>query len=148
MLAAASYARMVDDEALLNHCKRIKGRAVRRAGELLKTFNSQGRRLSATSVGKSQGEAARSAGTSERQELTAVRVANVPNEDFEAAVESDEPPTISQLASKGIKSRPTPAGFSQATNLLGAAKRFAEFCADNDPEFVSGGVMDYQCAWR
>jgi hypothetical protein len=31
---------------------------------------------------------------SKDQEVTAVRVANVPAEDFEAAVESDDPPTI------------------------------------------------------
>jgi len=39
-------------------------------------------------------EAARSAGISERQQVTAIRVANVPIEHFEAAVESDEPPTV------------------------------------------------------
>lgn len=39
-----------------------------------------------------QTEAAREAGMSERQQVTAVRIANVPAEEFEKAVESASPP--------------------------------------------------------
>ncbi|MCK9543966.1 MAG: hypothetical protein M0R03_18255 [Novosphingobium sp.] len=42
----------------------------------------------------SQREAAEQAGLSKRQQVTAVRVANVPDEVFEEAVESDTPPTV------------------------------------------------------
>ncbi len=38
---------------------------------------------------------------SERQEKTASRVANIPEEEFDAAVEGDDPPTVSQLADMG-----------------------------------------------
>jgi len=55
----------------------------------------------------SRSGAAREVGMSERQQVTAVPVANVPAEEFERQVESAKPPTISQLAQQGIK-RPSP----------------------------------------
>lgn len=62
---------------------RIQARAVRRCGELLKTFNSQGRREPIEGTrNKSMAEAATDAGMSHRQRATAVRVANVPGNDF------------------------------------------------------------------
>jgi hypothetical protein len=73
---------------------RIQGRAVRRMGEILKQFNAQGRRTDRLNDGAvtkfSQKEAAESAGISERQRVTAVRVANVPVEKFEARERSPE----------------------------------------------------------
>jgi hypothetical protein len=56
----------------------------------------------------SQREAAESAGISKHQQVQAVRVANVPAATFEAAVESDKPPTVTALADMGTKSRPKP----------------------------------------
>jgi hypothetical protein len=41
---------------------------------------------------------ARAAGMSEHQQLQAVRVANVPDDAFKAAVEGDKPPTVTALA--------------------------------------------------
>lgn len=49
----------------------------------------------------SQREAAEAAGVSEGQQVTAIRVANVPAEEFERQVESNTPPTITQLAEQG-----------------------------------------------
>ena len=46
----------------------------------------------------SQKDIAQEAGLSKRQQVTAVSVANVPSEDFETAVESDNPPTVTALA--------------------------------------------------
>lgn len=43
---------------------------------------------------------------SERQQITAVRVANVPAEDFERQVDSDVPPTISKLAGRFLRQAP------------------------------------------
>jgi hypothetical protein len=40
---------------------------------------------------------------SERQRKTALRIANVPREEFEALVESDDPPTITELAERGTQ---------------------------------------------
>ncbi len=80
---------------------RIQSRAVRRCGELLREFDARGgdRKSEIKSVGTdtfdmSQREAAEQAGLSKRQQVTAVRVANVPDEVFEEAVESDTPPTV------------------------------------------------------
>jgi hypothetical protein len=53
----------------------------------------------------SQAAAGEQAGMSERQVKTAVRVANIPTEEFEAAIESVKPPTVTALAERGKKSR-------------------------------------------
>jgi len=69
------------------------------------------------------------AGLSEKQRKTALRVANVPKEEFEAAVETDEPATVTQLAERGRRRRaPTvdhlggrdPNDYYHATRLIGA----------------------------
>jgi hypothetical protein len=88
---------------------RIQARAIRRCGELLKTFNSPGARTDQPSDGaviRSQREAADQAGMSDRQRVTAVRVANVPEDHFEAVVEGPTPPTVTALAAMGTKARP------------------------------------------
>jgi hypothetical protein len=46
----------------------------------------------------SQRDAAKDTGLSKRKQVTAVRVANVPAEQFESLVESDAPPTMTKLA--------------------------------------------------
>jgi hypothetical protein len=48
-------------------------------------------------------QAAKGAGLSERQTKTAVRVANIPADEFEATVESDDPPTVTALAQRRTK---------------------------------------------
>jgi hypothetical protein len=51
---------------------------------------------------------------SERQQVTAVRVANVPPDEFETAVESEDPPTVTALADMGKRSRePAPSAPGQ-----------------------------------
>jgi hypothetical protein len=60
--------------------------------ELMKQFDGRGRpeeNKEGTRPNYSQAHAARDAGLSAHQQKTAVRVANVPAEQFEAAVESD-----------------------------------------------------------
>ena len=106
--ALASYARQADDDELYRMARRIQGRAVRRAGELLKAFQTgaKGGRPTKNGGGAptvSQRAAANAAGMSKRQEVTAVRIANLPEGDFEAAVESDAPPTVTALAGMGGK---------------------------------------------
>ena len=51
----------------------------------------------------SQRQAAKEAGLSENQQVTAVRVNNVPRAQFEALVESDKPPSITTLAQTDFK---------------------------------------------
>ncbi|TBF29313.1 hypothetical protein [Rhizobium ruizarguesonis] len=104
--ALASYARQADDKTLENYAMRIRSRAIKRAGELLKEFEPQkgGDRKSEEYQTGGAGplitrkDAAEAAGMSERQAKTAVRVANVPAEEFERQVESDTPPTVGTAA--------------------------------------------------
>ena len=143
--ALASYARQADDDTLRKMADRIQARAVRRCGELLKQYNSQGRRTDQLSEGihdKSQREAADDAGVSPYQELTAVRVANVSSSDFEDALEGDDPATVTKLAEMGKKTGR--AGFKEATHLIGAVRRFAEFCGENEAALVAGGVLPHE----
>ena len=65
---------------------RIQGRAVRRAGELLKQFNNERARTDLNEGALTQKKAAAAAGMSDHQRVQAVRVANVPAEKFEAAI--------------------------------------------------------------
>lgn len=155
--ALASYARQADDDTLYKMARRIQGRAVRRAGELLKTFqadpqsnlrqNTNGPRGGGAPT-STQRAAAEAAGMSKDQEVTAVRVANVPEPDFEAAVESEEPPTVTKLADMGKQTaEPPPSareGFYEATHTMGALRRFAEKCNANAPELVARGLLDHE----
>ena len=159
-MALAAYARMADDDELQNMCRRIQSRAVRRCGELLKQHSAPGRRTdiqpSEVDHGRSQHEAARAAGMSEHQELTAVRVANIPEDEFEEAVESDNPPTVTALAQQGKASRAKdeplskswtpPDGFKEATGFLNTLRDFAAACQDHKAEAVANGVMPQEIA--
>lgn len=134
--ALASYARQANDDSLLTLAKRIQGRAVRRAGELLKQIPSQsGKRtdLQPNDGAVTRSEAAEQAGLSERQRVTALRVAEVPADEFEAAIESADPPTITEIAEAGRKKQPiTPLGdrsasqFNQALHFVALVRRYAD----------------------
>lgn len=87
---------------------RIRARAIKRCGQLLDEVKADkgGRPTEkpkpvSAPVPVSRGEAARNAGMSKRQQVTAVRVARVPEQEFEQAVESDDPPTVTELAERG-----------------------------------------------
>lgn len=146
--ALASYAKMADDDSLRILADRIQARAVRRMGELLKQFDGSTRNRG--KVGDhltSQMDVANRAGISEHQRKQAVRVANVPKETFEAAIEQPRPATVTALAEMGTKVRSVPPdGFKRATHLIGAVGRFAEFCAENPPQDVAGGVLPEETA--
>ncbi|MEQ8441468.1 MAG: hypothetical protein RIM33_02720 [Alphaproteobacteria bacterium] len=62
---------------------RIQARAIRRCGELLKQFDARGSHMKNNGTVVSQRQAVDEAGLSQRQRETAVRVANVPTEQFE-----------------------------------------------------------------
>ena len=111
--ALASYARQADDDELMKMATRIRDRAIRRAGELLKQIEpGKGGRPPETTMGGhssfTRTSAARDAGMSAHQQAQAVRVANVPADEFEKQVESNSPPTISALADQGKRSAPKP----------------------------------------
>jgi len=97
----ASYAKQAKDDQLRKLADRIQARAIRRGGELLKQIEpAQGAR---TDLGRSatRSNTAESAGLSEHQRKTMLRVASVPYDDFELQVESETPPTVTALAGRG-----------------------------------------------
>ncbi len=110
--ALASYAKQANDDELMKMATRIRDRAIRRAGELLKQIepapNHHGNSSRDGSGPRRRKEAGDAAGMSDRQVKTAIRVANVPAEDFERQVESDTPPTVTKLAEQGKQSVPKP----------------------------------------
>lgn len=92
----------------------------------------------------SRKQAAKDAGLSERQKKTALRVATVSEETFEAEVESDNPPSVTKLAQMGIVSEENyHPSFSAAVNIRGTLERLAEFCCENNPESVAGAVKEH-----
>lgn len=113
MEALASYAKQSKDDELMKMATRIRDRAIRRAGELLKQIEpAHGANQNITDATDSKvltrTDAARQAGMSERQQVTAIRVANVPEKEFERQVESENPPTVTKLAQQGTKPAPKP----------------------------------------
>jgi hypothetical protein len=137
--ALASYAKQAEDDELLKQCTRIKARAMQRCGELLKGIGPKkgGRPKTGADTDTNSSvrkKVADAAGLSPRQAVTAVRVANVPAESFERQIESDAPPTVTELARQGTKSVPLadvlagrdPDDFKMATRLLGHLSRFTE----------------------
>jgi hypothetical protein len=148
--AMASYARQADDETLHRYADRIKARAIRRGGELLKqippaTGNNLPNVERDATVPYGRIAAADAAGISERQRKTMLRVANVPEGDFERQVESDNPPTLTELADQGKRPAEylgdsSPANFRSATQALALLRRFAEFTAETDPIHAARGV--------
>jgi hypothetical protein len=148
--ALASYAKQADDDSLQKLALRIQARAIRRCGELLQTFQSPGARTDKPSgdapTRLTQRQAADAAGLSKDQEVTAVRVANVPAADFEAALEGDDPPTVTHLAELGTKSQPKVAEkFAEATHVLGVLYTFATFCAEHEPAAIATALYPHEC---
>jgi len=136
--ALASYAKQAEDESLRKMADRIQARAISRAGELLQQIEpSKGGRPSETKEGAlpslSRTQAAEDAGMSDWQRKTALRVANVPRDEFEAAVESENPPTVTQLAEQGKRQRNVvdlkgrdPEDFKRATHFVALLRRYME----------------------
>lgn len=80
---------------------------------------------------------------SKRQQVTAVRVANVPDEQFERVVESDNPPTVTKLADMGTKRRMSSPSSGVSTIALirpHTASVDSESVAASRPAIVSSSV--------
>jgi hypothetical protein len=153
--AMASYGRQAKDETLLRMATRIRLRALQRAGELLKEIDGRGdHRKTEGDHGSSQRnadklgggaptkltqrQAAEAAGFSEHQQLQAVRIANVPGDQFDALVEADRPPSVTGMAERGrkpivstdhLKGR-SPAIFNRILHLVGSMEQAARWAAD------------------
>jgi hypothetical protein len=124
--ALASYAKQAQDESLMNYAHRIRTRAIDRAGELLKQIEpKQGANQNIRGGDPpkvTRKAAAKAAGMSPDQAKTAIRVNNVPRDDFEKQVESDKPPTVTALAKQGKKKRRTAKRQATTARQRAAAK--------------------------
>lgn len=151
--ALASYARQADDDELLKTATRVKARAIRRCGELLQQIekaHGANQNISAVSDTKVTRTAiAQDAGLSRRQQITAVRVANVPEPQFENLVESPKPPTLTKLASIGTKPQPKPlvdlngreaSDFRESTKGQGAIGRMVAAAQEIDAGAIVRGA--------
>ena len=150
--AVAAYAEMAGDQTLKKSAERIQARAMRRCGELLQEIpKSPGGRPPKTqgdappSLTPRQ-EAARTAGLSDDKVKEALRVAAVPAEEFEAAVESDDPPSVAELAERGTKKRKVAPGpeelREEARRGIAAMDRFEAFAAERDPTRIVAGATE------
>src|SRR5215213_3486747 len=110
--ALRAYAKMQDDKELENMAKRIKARAIERAGELMAEFQARGARTdkeprAGSGPRLTQGDVARKSGFSERQEKQARNVASIPKEKRDALIDGPNPPNIAQLAEIGKREKTT-----------------------------------------
>ena len=78
----------------------------------------------------SQRQAAIDAGFSKHQQVQAVRVANISQDDFDASVEAENPPSITKLADQGRKPQDLPEGYHKAGRLIGEIDDFHKFCSN------------------
>lgn len=124
------------DRSICNNCHIGKRPKLRRAPTLV-----------------SRKQAARDAGLSENQQKTALRVASVPAKEFEKAVESDTPPTVTQLAEQGKKSKPKPLvdlggrdpeEFAASTKGQGAIGRLFEVADSIPPTVIARGALKHE----
>lgn len=141
--ALASYARQAKQDDLRKMADRIQARAIRRCGELLMEIepakNQHGRvptRASSASM----------AGLSDHQRKTALRVASLPQDEFDAAVESEDPSTVTELAERGTRHKPilnigerNPVDVKIATEAQGLLERFEKFASWAQPDAAMRG---------
>lgn len=147
--ALASYAKQSHDVEMERQAQRIRARAVRRAGELLSQIQAQsgGDKKSDDYQGMSghtlisRAEAAREAGMSKHQQVQAVRIAHVPQANFERQIESANPKPLKEIAQQGIQPRPRPVvdlqgrdpeEFKRAMHFIGTFEHFARELARED----------------
>jgi hypothetical protein len=148
--ALAAYARLSRDDSLRLLALRIQARAGRRVGELLRQIPRTdeatrfGQEGAHPPVGRTR--AAQDAGLSEHQRKTALRVAAVPEAEFEGAVESPTPPTVSALAKLGTSSRSVAMGVVAAAprsvhdEVQDTLRAFEQFCAGHDAAIVAKAI--------
>jgi len=106
--ALASYARQADDPELENMARRIRARAVRRMGQLLSEYDGRDgdrtKNVTAPTFAPTRREAAQAAGISPAQQVTAGRIARIPDPNFSEYIESPRPPGTTLLAQMGKRS--------------------------------------------
>jgi hypothetical protein len=156
--AMSSYAKQSKDETLHRYADRIKARAITRCGELLKAIQpASGNQYTVLQEGalpkQTREQAAEDAGLSEHQRKTALRVASIDPDVREALIESENPPTITELAEMGKKPRNivdlgdiNPRIYALATTAIGTLRDYAAYCKANDAVLISGAIQPHEVA--
>jgi hypothetical protein len=151
--AMAVYARMRDDTDLLNRAVRLQAWAARRWGELDKKLHPDKSRenlkQNQSPVRKLVDQQpvrrpAPSDGTSEYQRKVCRQLAAIPETEFSRQVESENPPTVTQLAEQGKVTRVRDPECSQPIDTCQAIREFAEFAATNDAAELAQAVTAEQ----
>lgn len=142
--ALASYAKQAQDDQLEKMAKRIRARATRRAGELLKQIDrpETGGRPKNGEGNHTVSSAARDAGMSKHQQVQATRIANIPEDDFEEMVEANA--TITELASVGTVRKEPNRDASRA--LVAAVRAYADKLHALDTEEAISAMTQVQAA--
>ncbi len=146
--AMASYAKQADDDSMFKMASKIHARAVTRCGELLKSFSPSekpGRKKNCGSNPTiSRSQAAKDAGLSRDQKVQALRLANIPKDEFEGLIESDNPPTITQLAERGKKvdmlQGRSPKDFQLMMSVASRISALVKVTNGADPSAVVRGI--------
>jgi hypothetical protein len=148
--ALASYAKQAGDTQLEDMAKRIRARAMRRAGELLKQIepaHGANQNISdgtGTNVLTRQ-NAAQDAGFSKRQQVTATRIATIPEDAFEDMVERGA--TVTELAAAGTQTcEPSQPTCFHSLMLLKAFKAHAKRLHEINLEMALDGLLPAQRA--
>ena len=149
--ALASYARQAEDDQLERMSQRIRARAIRRAGELLKQIEpGHGKNQNISGDAPTivtRKSAATEAGMSKDQMVQAIRVANVPKDVFDTCVEDDKPATITELAEMGKKEAPKPlvdigerdpAEFNKCVKFIGTLNHHLRDLREFDIDEMAG----------
>jgi hypothetical protein len=159
--AMAVYARMRDDTDLLNRAVRLQAWAARRWGELDKRLHPDRRQENLkhrNAVDHNSVEQPKKQdfigqpqsgkrppppdGTTEYQRVVSRRLAAIPETDFTRQVESDMPPTVTQLAEQGkvTRVRDPEVSADAGDPAYEAIRVFAQFTASTDAAELAHAV--------
>lgn len=164
MGALASYARQSQDGELVKMCLRIQARAFKRCGELLAQIKPRkgnpkpngAKGGGAATLCLTRSAAARDAGLSKDQQMRAMRVARIPEDEFEALVESEDPPTLTELADRTARAKighakieelvsgTTPQEFQSATRAMSAVDMVVRAASSIDIPTAVRGIKPHE----
>ena len=143
--AIKAYSVQARDDELKKIAQRIQLRAIKRMGDLLleipsgEGLNQNIHTGSGMDVSETRTSVAEDAGLTKRQKDTAIKLGNIPNEEFEVMVESPEPPTITSLMDKPKQPpRPPkpPTTFDAYISISSLMQALAESCKKYSPAMV------------
>jgi len=144
--ALASYAKQSRDHSLYNAATRIRARAVRRCGQLLRGIeiehktkhgdSSRGRHKTSTQI---RSAAATKAGLTGNQVYCALTLASIEESKFENAIEADSPLSVSKLVEENTHHRTKPIGISvleynAAVGIVEHIKQLIACCESISPK--------------